>query len=62
MSIVGTAAILHGTHLITDLDISTQGTVFYRAYSNPTPLSAELSMVFLCGVQGILWSRTVTKH
>ena len=45
-SIVGTNAILYGTHLTTGLDISTLSTISYRGYSNIVPLSKKLSIVF----------------
>jgi len=44
MNIVGIAAILYGTHLTTNLDISTQNTVSSRCCSNVMLLPSKLSI------------------
>jgi len=46
LSIMGATAILYGTHLLTDLDISTQSTTPYTGYSNVISLLKELSIDF----------------
>ena len=47
LSIVATVPILYDTHLTTDLDISTETTVSYRAYSNGTRRPFKLSIVIV---------------
>jgi hypothetical protein len=46
LSIGETNAIFYGTHLTTDLDISTLSIISDRGYSNVIPLSRKVSIVF----------------
>jgi hypothetical protein len=44
MNIVGATAVRYGTHLTTDLDVSTQNTASQMGYFNVMPLSNKLSI------------------
>jgi hypothetical protein len=47
LNTMATTAILYRTRLTTDLDISTENIVSYRAYSEDTRLFGELSTVIV---------------
>jgi hypothetical protein len=54
MNIFGTSTILHGTHLTTDVSITTQSNMSNSRYSNRTPSFKELSIAF--------WAASKTYH